>query len=72
MKDIFQQDQVNYVLRMYLPHWNYDNILKDIISFCQETGTKDVLLFTDAQHMVWNQLTREEAEADLARRTANG
>ncbi len=66
MKDIFQQDHVNYVLRLYLPYWNYDNIMKDIISFCQETGTKDVLLFTDAQHMVWNQLTREEAEHEAA------
>lgn len=66
MKNIFPPDQVNYVLRMYLPHWNYDKVMADIISFCQETGTKDVLLFTDAQHMVWNQLTPEEAKHEAA------
>ena len=66
MKNLFPENQVNYVLRMYLPYWNYDKILADIISFCQETGTKDVLLFTDAQHMVWNQLTMEEARREAA------
>lgn len=66
MKNLFSENQVNYVLRMYLPYWNYDKILADIISFCQETGTKDVLLFTDAQHMVWNQLTMEEARREAA------
>jgi hypothetical protein len=46
---------------MYLPTWNYEKILQDTIKFCQETQTTHVMLFTDAQHMVWNQLTIEEA-----------
>ena len=61
MSCVFEEDQINYVLRMYLPTWNYEKVLEDIIKFCQETQTKHVMLFTDAQHMVWNQLTLEEA-----------
>ena len=65
MKKVFPDKQLNYVLRMYLPHWNYDKILADIIRFCKETGTEHILLFTDAQHMVWNQLTLEEARKEV-------
>lgn len=61
MKNIFPENQVNYILRLYLPTWNYENIINDVIKFCKETGTQYVMLFTDAQHMVWNQLTVEEA-----------
>ena len=70
MKTVFPENQVNYVLRMYLPRWNYEKIIADIIRFCKETGTEHVMLFTDAQHMVWNQLTIEEAreEAENIRR----
>ena len=64
MKKIFPENKVNYILRMYLPHWNYENILADIVKFCKETGTEHVMLFTDAQHMVWNQLTIEEARKE--------
>jgi len=64
MKTVFPENQVNYVLRMYLPRWNYEKIIADIIKFCKETGTEHVMLFTDAQHMVWNQLTIEEAREE--------
>lgn len=61
---IFPENQVNYVLRMYLPPWNREKILEEIVRFCRETGTEYVLLFTDAQHMVWNQLTIDEAKKE--------
>lgn len=61
MKDIFQENKLNYILRLYLPPWNHEKIVDEIIEFCRETGTEYVMLFTDAQHMVWNQLTLEEA-----------
>ena len=64
MKNIFPENQVNYILRMYLPPWNHDHVVSEIIRFCGETGTEHVMLFTDAQHMVWNQLTLEEARAE--------
>lgn len=63
---IFKENQVNYILRMYMPHWNYDKIIGDVIRFCEETGTEHVMLFTDAQHMTWNQLTIEEAKKEAA------
>ena len=66
MKNIFPENSVNYILRLYLPTWNYENIIADVIKFCKETGTKYVMLFTDAQHMVWNQLTIEEARHEAA------
>ena len=73
MKKIFSEDRVNYILRMYLPRWNYENIIEDVIKFCKESGTEHVMLFTDAQHMVWNQLTIEEAreEAENISRAIN-
>ena len=51
---------------MYLPTWNHANVISEIIRFCRETGTEHVMLFTDAQHMVWNQLTLEEAGTEIA------
>ena len=61
MKDIFESGKVNYILRMYLPRWDFDRVIKDVVTYCQETGTEHVMLFTDAQMIVWNQLTIEEA-----------
>lgn len=66
MKELFEQNRVNYVLRTYLPTWNYGRRMDEIIRFCHETGTRHVMLFTDAQHMVWNQLTLDEAEHEAA------
>ena len=66
MKELFVQNRVNYVLRTYLPTWNYDCRVEEIIRFCRETDTRHVMLFTDAQHMVWNQLTLDEAEHEAA------
>ena len=64
MERIFPEEKVNYILRIYLPKWNREKILADMIRFCKETGTEHVLLFTDAQPMVWNQLTIEEAKKE--------
>ena len=66
MKTVFPENQVNYMLRLYIPTWNYEQILADVIKFCKETDTRHVMLFTDAQHMVWNQLTLEEAKEEAA------
>jgi hypothetical protein len=66
MKELFKQNRVNYILRTYLPTWNYEQRIEEIVRFCKETDTCYVMLFTDAQHIVWNQLTLDEArhEAD--------
>lgn len=59
---LFTPDRIHYILRFYLPHWNYEERFAEALRFCRETGTEHVMLFTDAQHIVWNQLTLEEAE----------
>lgn len=66
MKEIFEQNRVNYIVRTYLPSWNHQERIEELVRFCHETDTRNVMLFTDAQHIVWNQLTLEEArhEAD--------
>ncbi len=61
VRDLFPSNQVNYILRTYLPTWNYDERIEEIIKFCHETDTKHVMLFSDAQTMVWNQLTLDKA-----------
>ncbi len=66
MKDIFESGKVNYILRMYLPRWDFERVIKDVVTYCQETGTEHVMLFTDAQMIVWNQLTIEEARIEAA------
>lgn len=66
MKNIFTPDRVNYILRTYLPAWNYATRIEEIVRFCKETGTRHVMLFTDAQHIAWNQLTLNEARLEAA------
>ena len=66
MKELFKQNRVNYILRIYLPTWNYEQRIEEIVRFCKETDTRHVMLFTDAQHIVWNQLTLDEAEHEAA------
>ena len=66
MKELFAPNCVNYILRTYLPTWNYEQRIEEILRFCKETGTCNVMLFTDAQHIVWNQLTMAEAEDEAA------
>ncbi len=66
MKEIFKTDAVNYILRMYLPTWNYEQRIEEIVRFCNKTGTRHVMFFTDAQHIVWNQLTLKEAKHEAA------
>ena len=60
MKELFEANRVNYILRAYLPTWNYEERIEEMVRFCGETGTGHVMLFTDAQPLVWNQLTLEE------------
>ena len=69
-ENLFEPERINYILRTYLPYWRYEERIEEMIRFCRETGTRQVMLFTDAQHMVWNQLTLEEArrEADNIKR----
>jgi hypothetical protein len=62
----FDPDRVNYILRTYLPTWNYEERIEEMVRFCQQTDTRHVMLFTDAQHMVWNQLTLDEARHEAA------
>ena len=57
MKELFKQNRVNYILRTYLPTWNYEQRIEENVHFCKKTDTCYVMLFTDAQHIVWNQLT---------------
>lgn len=64
MENIFNQSQINYIIRTYLPTWRYQERINELIQFCNEVGAKYVMLFTDAQHMVWNQLTLEEAKKE--------
>ena len=39
MNDIFSPNQVNYILRLYLPHWDYERRIEEIVRFCRETDT---------------------------------
>ena len=64
MESIFEPDRINYILRTYLAHWRHEERLEEIIRFCHQTGTEYVMLFTDPQHMTWNQLTVEEARIE--------
>ena len=67
MRDnFFAPDRVNYILRTYLPTWNYEARVEEIVRFCKETDTHHVMLFTDAQHICWNQLTLDEAKLEAA------
>ena len=36
-------------------------MIKDVVTYSQETGTEHVMIFTDAQMNVWNQLTIEKS-----------
>ena len=52
MKKIFSEDRVNYILRMYLPRWNYEKIIEDVIKFCKESGTEHVMGIMQFQYVV--------------------
>lgn len=65
MRGIFDPNRVNYILRTYLPHWRFQERIEEIIRFCKETGTEHVMLFSDAQHLCWNQLTFKEARREI-------
>ena len=64
IKSLFPKNKVNYIMRTYLPHWRYEERIEEIVRFCKEAGIKHVMLFTDAQHMVWNQLNEIEIERE--------
>ena len=66
MKDVFSPDRINYILRTYLPPWNFETRIAEIVEYCKLTDTRHVMLFTDAQHMVWNQLTLDDAREEAA------
>ncbi|MDD3155819.1 MAG: hypothetical protein PHS41_13250, partial [Victivallaceae bacterium] len=66
MKKLFPNNRFNPVLRLYLPYWNFEKILDDTVRYCKEADIRDVLLFTDAQYLVWNQLSRSEIKTEAA------
>lgn len=70
MGDLFDPDQVSYVVRTYLPIWRHDERLEELIRFCHETRACGVLLWIVPAHMAWNQATLDEArrEAENVRR----
>lgn len=66
MKELFKHDQINYIVRTYLPHWRNEERVEEIIHFCRQTGAEHVMLFTDPQELTWNQLTLEDARIEAA------
>lgn len=66
MKKLFPEKRFNPVIRLYLPYWNFEQALDDTVRYCKEADIHDVLLFTDAQYLVWNQLSREEVEVEAS------
>jgi hypothetical protein len=66
-KRIFSPETINYILRLYLPYWRIEERLQEILAWCRETETRHVMLFTEAQYLVWNQLS----SADMAREIAS-
>jgi len=39
-RDIFKRNQINYILRTYLPTWRTNERLEEIVRWCSEIGTK--------------------------------
>jgi hypothetical protein len=66
MPDIFSPETMNYILRLYLPYWRLEERLQEILDWCGQTGARHVMLFTDAQYLVWNQLSLPEIEREVA------
>ncbi len=65
MNDLFSTAHPVHILRLYLPPWRLDERLEEIIRWCDEVGCQHVMLFTDAQFMVWNQMNEHEQEEVL-------
>ncbi len=63
-QQLFPSDEFSVVLRLYMPHWNEEAIRQETIRYCKEAGIRDILLFSDAQYLVWNQLSPEELERE--------
>lgn len=62
--ELFPHDSFHPVLRLYIPYWNEEHIRQEAIRYCRETGIRDILLFSDAQYLVWNQLSPQEIERE--------
>ena len=60
---IFDANKVNYILRYYLPHWDLEQRVGEIIEFSRKTGTKHLMLMCDNQHTSWNILPMELAQS---------
>jgi hypothetical protein len=63
--DLFPCGEVHYILRLYLPYWRFEERVEEVIAWCHATQTRQVMLFTDAQFIVWNQLTLAEAQREV-------
>ena len=59
MNILFEGNQYRPILRLYLPFWNAEKIMADTVVYCKGTGIRDLLLFSDAQYLAWNQLSRD-------------
>jgi hypothetical protein len=59
---IFAPDKVNYILRYYLPHWDLEQRVGEIIEFSRKTGTKHLMLMCEHQHINWNMIPIELAQ----------
>ena len=59
---IFNPDKVNYILRYYLPHWDLEQRVGEIIEFSRKTGTKHLMLMCEHQHINWNMIPIELAQ----------
>ncbi len=66
MNILFEENKYRPILRLYIPFWNAEKIMADTLAYCKGTGIRDLLLFSDAQYLVWNQLSRDEVLRECA------
>lgn len=62
--ELFPHGSFRPVLRLYIPYWNEESVRRETVRYCRETGIRDILLFSDAQYLVWNQLSPQELERE--------
>lgn len=62
--ELFPHGSFRPVLRLYIPYWNEEPVRRETVRYCRETGIRDILLFSDAQYLVWNQLSPQELERE--------
>jgi len=63
-KLLFNPNSVNYILRYYFPYWSAEKKIKEVIEFCETTGTKYVMFVCGYQHMGWNMIPLDVARLE--------